>query len=141
MRGPTHALGGVTLAALLPHPDLATLALAGVGALLPDLDHPRSTLGRMLPGSGVLRWTVGHRTATHSVLALVLLWWLTLRLPGPVHLGLSVGFASHLLLDAVSGGVPLLWPLGSRLRLPTVPEWLTVPALAAAMVWKGGALL
>lgn len=141
MRGPTHVLGGVVAAALLPHTSLATLALGGIGALLPDLDHPRSALGRMMPGSGVLYWTVGHRTVTHSALALALVWGLTMSLPAPVHVGLAVGFASHLLLDAVSGGVPLLWPLGSRLRLPSVPEWLAVPALVAAMVWKGGALL
>ena len=143
MRGPTHVLGGVALAALLPHTNLATMALAGIGALLPDLDHPRSALGRMMPGSGVFYWTVGHRTVTHSALALAILWAATTRLPVPVHVGLAVGFGSHLLLDALSGGVPLVWPLGYRFRLPSVPEWLAVPVLVAATVWawKGGGLV
>ena len=143
MRAPTHMLGGVLVAALLPHASIAGLAAAGLGALLPDVDHPRSTLGRMLPGSGLLYWTVGHRTVTHGLAALGLLWALTRGLPAPVHAGLVAGFVSHLMLDALSGGVPLLWPVGSRLRLPSVPEWLAAPALAfgTVLVWRGGGVV
>ncbi len=58
----TPALADASLWHIVP------MALAS--ALLPDLDHPRSLLGRQLPWiSGPLSRLFGHRGFTHSLLA------------------------------------------------------------------------
>jgi inner membrane protein len=86
MRGPTHAAIGAAVGAVMAaaaHAGVAPIAaLAAVGGLLPDIDHPYSTLGRYVPwpavtrqvGAMVLhgrRWfgghVVWHRGETHSV--------------------------------------------------------------------------
>ena len=89
MRGGAHAALGAAAAiplALLAGPGWGIpLALAGaVGGLLPDIDHPGSTLGRFVPWPAVTvenhktamtihgrRWfgghVVWHRHETHSV--------------------------------------------------------------------------
>ncbi len=89
MRGGAHAALGAAAAiplALLTGPRfLIPVVLAGaVGGLLPDIDHPGSTLGRFVPWPAVVvenhktgfiahgrRWfhgrTVRHRGETHSV--------------------------------------------------------------------------
>lgn len=65
MQGRTHVLGGLAAAGLalslgLGHP--VTLVLAGgFGGLLPDWDHPHSTLGRFIP------WpAVSHSRGPHA---------------------------------------------------------------------------
>jgi inner membrane protein len=96
------------------------LALAALGALLPDIDHPGSWVGRrLLPVSVPLAAVFGHRGLTHSLLA-VGGGILALRVEG---LGwgappLAVGYLSHLVGDLVSGGVPLLWPSRRLFSLP-----------------------
>lgn len=106
---------------------IVPMALAS--ALLPDLDHPRSLLGRQLPWiSGPLSRLFGHRGFTHSLLAVGMgVWglaqveapWL---LSGAVKDALIVGYLSHLLGDWLTPmGIPLLWPWRRRFRLPGLP--------------------
>ncbi|MDQ2998490.1 MAG: metal-dependent hydrolase [Chloroflexota bacterium] len=91
-------------------------------ALLPDIDTPKSLIGSLLrPISRLLERKIGHRTVTHSLLALGLIagtayliapaWWLVL----------TAAYASHLLLDLLIGvqGIMLFWPSG---------EWMTLTA-------------
>jgi inner membrane protein len=139
------ALGGLTLAApevALGHevpPALSSLVVVAIGALLPDLDHPRAVLAQWRPaGEGwfrffqplllpavALRETFGHRGGLHSLPALAAVWlggeYLAQRagIPGLVA-ALGWGYAAHLLADmATRRGVPLLWPLTRRrLGLP-----------------------
>ena len=117
----TPALADASLWHIVP------MALAS--ALLPDLDHPRSLLGRQLPWiSGPLSRLFGHRGFTHSLLAVGMgVWglaqveapWL---LAGAVKDALIVGYLSHLLGDWLTPmGIPLLWPWRRRFRLPGLP--------------------
>lgn len=117
----TPALADASLWHIVP------MALAS--ALLPDLDHPRSLLGRQLPWiSGPLSRLFGHRGFTHSLLAVGMgVWglaqveapWL---LSGAVKDALIVGYLSHLLGDWLTPmGIPLLWPWRQRFRLPGLP--------------------
>ena len=117
----TPALADASLWHLVP------MALAS--ALLPDLDHPHSLLGRQLPWlSGPLSRLFGHRGFTHSLLAVGMgVWglaqveapWL---LSGAVKDALIVGYLSHLLGDWLTPmGIPLLWPWRRRFRLPGLP--------------------
>ncbi|VEB43121.1 Inner membrane protein ydjM [Chromobacterium violaceum] len=53
---------------------MAVLLLAGglAGSLLPDIDHPKSWLGRRIPFlSRPISYLFGHRGITHSLLAVV----------------------------------------------------------------------
>ena len=81
MMGRTHCASGVAAwlagAALLAHlghgpgpvSTAAGAVLCGAGALLPDIDHPGSTVTRVHPGTTVASWIirrfVEHRGATH----------------------------------------------------------------------------
>lgn len=93
----------------------ASLAVAGLGALLPDIDHPQSWLGRRLRFvSAPLSSMVSHRGVTHSLLAVAVC---LIFLPehgqfGPVRSPLLVGYLSHL-------GADLLTPRGLRLTWPS----------------------
>lgn len=133
MRGRSHLVFGATAGAGIAHvadldqpASVGCAALAAVAALLPDLDHPRSLLGRHLPrGSHEL---VEHRGATHSLAWALLAGWLTMRaaeqlgIPRARLVGaiVAAGVGSHLLADAITEqGIPWLWPLsGRRLALP-----------------------
>ena len=93
--------------------DLLALGLAGAGALLPDLDHPGSTFGRLVPFISIpIAALFGHRGITHSLVGVVLV------LIGTCWAGggwcawpLGVGYISHVAADMVTpSGCPLLWP-------------------------------
>ena len=133
-------------------------AVAAFGALLPDLDAAESKIKSLSLGDGARDWGMrpfalpavllhrhfGHRGALHSLLALGVLVLLTLplslRLGWQAQMALSLGYSSHLLLDACTPrGVPLLWPdrrarhaLPRSFRIPTgSPEEGLVFALLA----------
>ena len=79
MIAPTHAIYGPAVALII-------LAVFGVeasfhwtvifcamlGSVLPDIDHPTSTVGRLVPWiSKPLERNYGHRAVTHSFLGTV----------------------------------------------------------------------
>lgn len=100
------------------------------GALLPDLDHPKSWLGQRIPLVSVpIAAVFGHRGITHSLLAVVGLvlalwhglvqWHLLETRWGLGAVGVAAGYLSHIAGDFVThGGVPLLWPLKRRFSSP-----------------------
>lgn len=156
MMAGTHvviAVAGWTLVSrhsgLPPFEPLAAV-LAITGGLLPDIDHPRSWVGRRL---ALIAWPMarlcGHRGVTHSLLALLAiagLWWLVAHPQAPQRATVSlllpmlVGYLSHLLADFLTpAGVPLLWPSRRRFAVPLVAtggavEWLSGLAVT---LWLG----
>jgi inner membrane protein len=133
----THFLAGAAAGLLLAgQADLKTMALsasiAGVAALLSDLDDPHSKLGRLVaPASWVVKVTVGHRGPLHSLLgamvmtllaAFVLRFWYThTEVYGHLVPLVLVGYLSHLIMDSLNPqGVPWLWPLRKHFGLPLV---------------------
>lgn len=98
--------------------DPVALGVAAVGALAPDIDHPRSALGRLLrPVSTVVSFVFGHRGVTHSALAVLACAWLLTAYGAQNSLLLPflVGYVSHLAGDLLTpAGLPLLWPLKRR---------------------------
>lgn len=135
MLGATHALGGLLAAEgliCLKHLPLSEapliLGASVFGALLPDIDHPNSLLGRRAPVvSDAVGLVFGHRGFTHSLVfaGAVFLLAALLRaryaawLPVSALYGLGIGILSHLAFDMLNPSpVPLLWPLPKELRLP-----------------------
>lgn len=148
---------GTITATLLYHNDIQSgyglvavvplIAGGYFGALLPDIDHPGSKIGRALyPIAWVVNKIFGHRGATHSLLALFLTSVLfilpALMLEGfaafmytQFAIGVGVGFLSHLILDmSTKSGVPLLYPFSSKsfriARLTTGKHDIFVSAIA-----------
>jgi inner membrane protein len=128
----------------LPPLDLPDLALAIAGALLPDIDHPQSWLGRRAqPVSTVIARVLGHRGVTHSAVAVVglvaLLVWSGQR--REAISALAVGYLSHLAADMLTPrGLRLAWPLRRTWGLPlcrtgSPAEAVIVLGLAGGTVW------
>lgn len=127
MQGRTHILAGVAVGLVMASgleiaPALGVVAAAALGALLPDIDHPKSIIGRRagLVG-GVVRLGVAHRGALHSGLAAALVFLGASALPADLRVfgvAFAGGYASHLVLDMMTGaGVPLFWPHKQRISL------------------------
>ncbi len=133
----THLMGGVASVALaLPFAGLAEpvplLLLAMLGSLLPDLDASESHIKHLSLGtkiepflipSEIIYRTLGHRGLLHSLWGVVL-FAVVAGLPLGYYFGVSagvglvLGYASHLLLDAMTKtGIPLLYPNRRRFHL------------------------
>jgi inner membrane protein len=136
MLAPTHGVFGlfVTLIILAVFGVQSSLHISvlfsGVlGSLMPDIDLPRSTLGRLFPFiSKPLERHFGHRTITHSFLGWAIGTMIAMAISVAVSflipnnqasltgifrypLAFSMGYLSHLLLDMMNPtGVPLFWP-------------------------------
>lgn len=115
----THCAGGVVTGLLLtdafgealsPETIIIANAFAVVGSLLPDIDHGQSYLGRKF---GFFAAFLTHRGFTHSILFVVITAIASYLLGlGPIYTTYFVmGIVSHILLDLVSNGVQLLYPL------------------------------
>lgn len=129
MKAPNHLLGGLVFTGLCSalsgvniFATPAAVATTVVGALLPDIDHPKSWMGRLFPPLAyLLNRRYGHRTITHSAVALLGLSFVVSSVEqlatGKSALGLVFFFAylSHLVLDMVTlQGVPLLYPFSKN---------------------------
>ncbi|MCY7752694.1 metal-dependent hydrolase [Bacillus haynesii] len=126
MTGKTHIMGGVascTAAAYFYGYDPVFMTASGViGALIPDICHTKSKIGRRLPIlSAVISSVFGHRTFTHSLLFLLITAFAAhlYFTDQSILVGLMAGMASHLLLDAGTvNGIKLFFPSAIKVRLP-----------------------
>lgn len=126
MTGNTHIVGGIAAslayAQFSNHDPIMMLGAGVVGALLPDICHSGSKIGRKLPlFSKLINRVFGHRTFTHSLLFLVIVAvLLNAFIPSEaLKAGFLVGMASHYVLDmATKKGVKLLFPLSMTVRFP-----------------------
>jgi len=147
MTAPTHIAFGVACGMLGGVEGLPLKLMAG-GALLPDIDHPYSAIGRMLffISYPLNRW-VGHRRHAHSLVV-----WLPVTILGFVlwtPLGwIGLGAISHCFLDCWNtSGVALLLPitekifvLGARkyrISTGTGGEFILMVVLGL-VAWSGG---
>ncbi|WP_428536308.1 metal-dependent hydrolase [Rhodopila sp.] len=122
----------------------AYLALAVAGSLLPDIDHPKSWVGRRTrPVSTAIASALGHRGITHSAIAVIALAALLLHAGyrrGGVA-ALAIGYLSHLAADMLTPrGLRLAWPLRRTWGLPlcradSAMEAVVVTAVAGGMAW------
>lgn len=122
-------------------------AMVGIGALLPDIDNARSTMGRKFGWiSREIQHVVGHRTLFHSLLGVgvgaalgfglerLIVYLLTTRgysVPVTIidrsHLVLIAvifGCIMHIAADGLTEeGVPLLWPIHKYFGFPPNRHW------------------
>jgi membrane-bound metal-dependent hydrolase YbcI (DUF457 family) len=136
---------------------LASLAVAALCGLAPDLDKAGSTAARSLGFvTRVLSWGIergfGHRKGFHSLVGVALGFLLGELLGGALGLAglgslVAFGWAAHLLTDAWTvRGVPLFWPiLAAPVRLPPristgsrAEQFLLVAALVGLLFYAMG---
>lgn len=121
-------------------------AVAGgaIGSLIPDIDHPNSTVGQKFRFlSRTVNNLFGHRGITHAPITLLimsyLLFFASTYIPLEYKgyglafiLGIIMGYASHLFLDSLTvSGIPLLYPFSKKMyriaRLRTgQDDWLVL---------------
>jgi len=107
----------------------ATALTASLLSLLPDIDHPESTIGRVFrPFSKYIQQKYGHRTITHSLFAIIvisaallplLLLPRILQWGGPFWTGLYgaalLAFSSHIFIDLFNkSGVKFFAPFSQK---------------------------
>jgi inner membrane protein len=104
---------------------------------IPDLDKETSKPGRHLKLiSKILSFFTKHRGITHSLIAYVIVAGLfksletipvtTFSLSG-LFIGSVIGYGSHLLGDmSTPQGIPLLWPLKIKFRIPILSQFPTI---------------
>ena len=150
MAGSHVALGAAAWFAVAPHLGLPAmepvpLGLAIMGALLPDIDHPKSWVGkRMRPLSTIVAAVLGHRGATHSLLAVAGCGWLLFHdgTPRAIVAPVLVGYLSHLAGDLLTPrGLRLAWPFKGTWALPLCRSGSPFEPLvvAALLLWAWGA--
>ena len=122
MTAPTHiafglltVAGSFSLFSMSIHRNLPAIGCAIIGSLLPDVDSPSSSIGRVMPFASIpieRRW--GHRSITHSLLCMFALSVVTLPLLAyqtACYAAVLLGYMSHLIADcATKSGVPLFYP-------------------------------
>jgi inner membrane protein len=128
----------------VPSLDPICLGLVVAGSLLPDIDHPKSWVGRRTrPISTVIASALGHRGITHSALAVIGLTMLLLHAGywrGGVS-ALAIGYLSHLAADMLTPqGLRLAWPLSHTWGLPlcrtgSAMELVVVIVLVGGVSW------
>jgi inner membrane protein len=144
MAGSHVALGAAAWVVAAPHfgqpaLDAGAMALAGLGGLLPDVDHPKSWVGKRLrPASDIIAKVFGHRGITHSLVAVVGCWLLLQHQAVPLEIAVPVvvGYLSHLAADLLTpAGLRLSWPLKGTWALPVCRTGSPFePVLVAALI-------
>lgn len=121
MRYKTHIVTSLSLGAGLSivfHYPFHILYVLGIsfGSLLPDIDEPKSFIGRRSFGiAQVFKRNFGHRGLTHSLVAWVIISIFLLIYPTPLTLGISIGYLFHILGDLFStSSVPIFAPIDNR---------------------------
>lgn len=126
MQGNTHIVGGITASlafAQISNDNPLLLVGAGIiGALLPDICHSGSKIGRKFPIiSKMVNKLFGHRSFTHSLLFLILMVMVlhTIVPYKAISVGILLGMASHIFLDMwTKKGVKLFFPVSISVRFP-----------------------
>lgn len=120
----THTAFAVLLGASAQASYTPAVACA-LGSALPDLDHPRSAIGRLLFFISIpLSQRVTHRKETHSFLIWLPLLVVGLFLQSPTIQWIAIGACSHILIDCYNtSGCQAFWPLSERVIVCFKKDW------------------
>ena len=124
MTTPTHIIFSALFSSI-GNADSWQTAACAVGSLLPDLDHPRSSIGRVFFFvSHPLNMRCGHRGLIHSVFLWFSLLLLGVLIHSPRLQWLAIGALSHVLLDCYNtSGVRALTPFSSKSVVLFKRDW------------------
>lgn len=120
MQFKTHLLTSLTvsLPILSQVNILNSASIAGlcVGTLLPDVDEPNSYIGRKtIFLSSIIKTLFRHRGITHSLFSITILGICLYFFFSPFLLGLTLGYALHIIEDSFSvSGVRWLLPFSNK---------------------------
>jgi len=122
MMGRSHVIAGVStgvaVATLNPELTIPVLAASLIGSIAPDIDHTKSTMGKILFPVSIIMvclLRVEHRGITHSGAVALLLIAASVFIDNCIMYGFTVGYISHLFMDLLTeGGIPLSWPKKKR---------------------------
>lgn len=139
MRAPSHITGGLVFTGFFASlwninifADFNTLAFTCFASLLPDIDHTKSTLGKVFyPLARFLDRKYGHRTLTHSLLFLIVVFFVAAVIENIFSEALTFstilffGVFSHYLLDMITlQGIPFFYPFARNpCVLPANPQY------------------
>jgi inner membrane protein len=146
MTAPTHIIFAVAIGQFAGINPLG-LKLLGLGAILPDIDHPQSTLGRILFFLSIpLKKRYGHRKTVHGFFLWGLVAGLGFLWKPALYLGM--GALLHTFLDAWNvSGVQALEPFSEKVCVIFDRKWRIVTGSKAELViflvfssvfWAGG---
>jgi inner membrane protein len=96
-----------------------------IGVLLPDVDHPKSTVGSRVKFIAYpIYYIFGHRGFTHGLLFWAIMYGLTIHYSIELLSYLCIGAMLHLVGDYLTpSGIPLFAPLSKRTyRAPLVAD-------------------
>lgn len=124
MMGHTHVTLGVVvglgvgiISQSTPTDSVGLGLIAGLSAILPDIDHPQGQIRQKMGVAGHLSlFWLSHRGLTHTLLANVAIYVLSyVLIPGLAQWAVVGGYTSHLVADSLTRrGIPLFWPLTDR---------------------------
>lgn len=108
-----------------------------VGCFLPDIDCPKSTIGRRVRFlSYPINWLFGHRGLTHSAIAVGLIGYLNQMLNSNFVTWIMIGYVLHLAGDFLTpSGIPLAWPWKRRFRFILVAETNTYNEIILVLIF------
>lgn len=146
MIAPTHVAFAVALGTLGGAPEHALKLMAG-GSLLPDLDHPQSSLGRIFFFLSIpLNKYLGHRQSFHGFPL-----WGVFTLLGIFYqplLWIGLGAVSHVFIDSLNvNGVQGLAPFSEKSCVLVKRNWrfyagsreeLFLMCALGILAWSGG---
>lgn len=111
MKAPANILTAATVTGFVFGPSPVTIAVAVTASLMPDIDMPQSTAGRIPIVPSLINTIFGHRTATHSLTALIITSLAVKTVSPELALAWAIGYGIHILLDMLTPqGVMFFWP-------------------------------
>lgn len=89
-----------------------------IGVMAPDMDNPMSKIGRKFKlTSNLIKFIFGHRGIFHSLIFLVLIYFILRSFSSFTALWFSAGYLTHLIGDALTlEGVNFLYPLRLEIK-------------------------
>ena len=129
MTGKTHSSAGLLIGSMVVthfqldvFESVTAIVIAGLASIFPDICHTQSKISQRLKLiSFVVKHLFGHRTFTHSIVFMLICYYLLTLIQTPIYYMISIicGMLSHVILDMLTPrGVRLLFPLPVRVRLP-----------------------
>ncbi|MBU0461327.1 MAG: metal-dependent hydrolase [Nanoarchaeota archaeon] len=124
-----------------PHNQVLFVILIVFASLLPDLDHPKSKLGRK---TKIFAWLFEHRGFMHSIYAVIIIFMVSKLIFGDqIYVwALPIGYLSHLVADSMSKeGIMFFHPLSKArirgmIKTGSSLEYVLLIVLFVLSAWK-----